>query len=286
MKSNVEFISYAKSMVGHPYIFGTFGLKLTAAIVDQKGKDYPSQMTAKRCEYAKAHYLGKTTVDCSGLFKSFIWGAPESTPKYDSSTDWNAKMIYNKAQEKGTLDTMPKSLVGICLFNKSFSHVATWDGNQVVEAKGFDYGVVEGKTKLSSFTYWCKHPLIDYSGSASAPVENTISESDIERVARNVIAGQYGNGNERKKKLEAAGYDYNLVQAKVNEMMKSISAKTYIKTVCVSTSLNVRSSPRIANNIVGSLHNGDKVECSGETNGWTKISYSNKICYVSSAYLN
>lgn len=35
-------------------------------------------------------------------------------------------------------------------------------------------------------------------------------------VAREVIAGRYGNGEERKKKLEAEGYDYNIIQATVN----------------------------------------------------------------------
>ena len=41
----------------------------------------------------------------------------------------------------------------------------------------------------------------------------------IEQLAKDVIAGKYGNGAERVRKNEAEGYDYNAVQQKVNEML-------------------------------------------------------------------
>ena len=41
----------------------------------------------------------------------------------------------------------------------------------------------------------------------------------IEELAKDVIAGKYGNGAERVRKIEADGYDYNIVQQKVNEML-------------------------------------------------------------------
>ena len=36
-----------------------------------------------------------------------------------------------------------------------------------------------------------------------------------------MIAGKWGNGEDRKKKLKAAGYSYDKVQAKVNEILKA-----------------------------------------------------------------
>lgn len=39
-------------------------------------------------------------------------------------------------------------------------------------------------------------------------------------VALLVIAGQYGNGTERKEKLKKAGYNPDTVQACVNELLK------------------------------------------------------------------
>lgn len=44
-------------------------------------------------------------------------------------------------------------------------------------------------------------------------------EVNILVVAKEIIAGKYGNGAERIRKIEAEGYDYNIVQQKVNEML-------------------------------------------------------------------
>ena len=49
----------------------------------------------------------------------------------------------------------------------------------------------------------------------------------ITEVAKDVIAGKYGDGTERKEKLEAAGYDYDTVQAKVNQLLGAEVTKTY-----------------------------------------------------------
>lgn len=42
----------------------------------------------------------------------------------------------------------------------------------------------------------------------------------IDEIAREVINGKWGNGQERKDKLKAAGYDYSAVQKRVNELCK------------------------------------------------------------------
>ena len=42
----------------------------------------------------------------------------------------------------------------------------------------------------------------------------------IDEIAKEVIRGNYGNGEERKKKLAAAGYNYEQVQKRVNEMLR------------------------------------------------------------------
>lgn len=46
---------------------------------------------------------------------------------------------------------------------------------------------------------------------------------DVMSVALLVIAGKYGNGDDRKKKLQAEGYDYSKVQSCVNDLIKLIS---------------------------------------------------------------
>lgn len=42
----------------------------------------------------------------------------------------------------------------------------------------------------------------------------------LEEIAKEVIAGKWGNGNQRKTALTKAGYNYNEVQALVNKMLK------------------------------------------------------------------
>lgn len=42
----------------------------------------------------------------------------------------------------------------------------------------------------------------------------------VDEVAREVIAGKWGNGADRKARLTQAGYDYSAVQARVNQLLK------------------------------------------------------------------
>lgn len=42
----------------------------------------------------------------------------------------------------------------------------------------------------------------------------------IDEVAKEVIRGEWGNGEDRKARLTQAGYDYNVIQAMANEMLR------------------------------------------------------------------
>ena len=48
---------------------------------------------------------------------------------------------------------------------------------------------------------------------------NSSDSMDIHTIAKKVIQGYYGNGNDRKRALENLGYDYNEVQAEVNRIL-------------------------------------------------------------------
>lgn len=52
------------------------------------------------------------------------------------------------------------------------------------------------------------------------PVGDTVAKKTVGELAREVIAGKWGNGSERKRRLTLAGYDYNAVQGRVNELLK------------------------------------------------------------------
>lgn len=53
----------------------------------------------------------------------------------------------------------------------------------------------------------------------SGSAVTTTSKKTIDTIDREVIRGDWGNGAEREKKLKAAGYDYNAVQKRVNELL-------------------------------------------------------------------
>lgn len=59
----------------------------------------------------------------------------------------------------------------------------------------------------------------------------TSTKKTVTEIAKEVIAGKWGNGDERKKKLKAAGYDPSKVQKKVNELSKITSAKKSITEI-------------------------------------------------------
>ena len=87
---------------------------------------------------------------------------------------------------------------------------------------------IAGKTIDQDIIY------IDWVDPDSQPIvsEVTIPEytKTVDELAQEVLAGLWGNGIIRKMKLTNAGYDYNAVQKKVDEIVgrRKVSKKTYI----------------------------------------------------------
>lgn len=50
--------------------------------------------------------------------------------------------------------------------------------------------------------------------------KKTTKKKSVATIAKEVIAGKWGNGATRKKKLKAAGYDYKAVQKEVNKLLR------------------------------------------------------------------
>ena len=56
-------------------------------------------------------------------------------------------------------------------------------------------------------------------------------KKSIDEIADEVIAGKWGNGTDRKTNLEKAGYDYDAVQNRVNEILKEKDNKKSVTEV-------------------------------------------------------
>lgn len=58
-------------------------------------------------------------------------------------------------------------------------------------------------------------------GKIVAPTPTPSAKKSVDEVAKEVIRGEWGNGDERYNRLTNAGYNYNEVQTKVNELLNS-----------------------------------------------------------------
>lgn len=64
------------------------------------------------------------------------------------------------------------------------------------------------------------YSVFDEKGTLVYTGKNTVAKKTVTELAKEVIAGKWGNGQDRKNRLTAAGYEYTAVQNKVNELLK------------------------------------------------------------------
>lgn len=75
----------------------------------------------------------------------------------------------------------------------------------------------ERKAKLKAAGY--DPAKVQTKVNALLKAEKAPAKKSNQTIAKEVIAGKWGNGDERKKRLKAAGYDYNAIQALVNKLI-------------------------------------------------------------------
>ena len=61
--------------------------------------------------------------------------------------------------------------------------------------------------------------ICDYFGVTFREKEQAQPSKSVDEVAREVIRGEWGNGSDRRQRLESAGYNYNTVQNHVNAIL-------------------------------------------------------------------
>lgn len=160
MLTNRGLVEHCKKALseGWGYVYGTFGQVLTQSIFVQKLKQYPSEIS-KYADFIRIHWMGKRTADCVGLIKSYLWWNGNDVV-YDARTDVSANGMYEKAKEKGKIDTLPE-ISGLCLWFDG--HIGVYIGQGwVIESRGTKYGVVKTKLEERPWTHWLKCPYIEY----------------------------------------------------------------------------------------------------------------------------
>lgn len=100
-----------------------------------------------------------------------------------------------------------------------------------------------------------------------APVNTNTTNKDINTIVEEVIAGKWGNGEDRKNRLSQAGYNYSEVQALVNQ-----------KLTGKSTSSNKKSIDTIADEVIaGQWGNGNDRKTRLENAGYNYQEVQNKV---------
>ncbi len=160
MKTNRGLVEYAKSQLGNPYWYGTFGNLATPSLLNAKKKQYPAHYQYSRMDKYRAEF-GERVHDCVGLIKGYLWSeSPDVLPKYNAAQDVSANGMLAKCKTRGKIWSMPE-IPGILVFMTG--HVGIYIGSgRVIEARGFNYGVVETDLNERGWTSWGKCPWIDY----------------------------------------------------------------------------------------------------------------------------
>ena len=212
-KTAAGLVAYARLQLGKPYWFGTFGQLPTEALLLRKSQQWPRMWTPARIDRARREHIGRfdRVHDCSGMIKAYLWSAtPTSPPRYNAAQDLNANMFRSRSNPR-PIATIPET-PGLGVFFDG--HVGIYiGGGQVIEARGAEHGVVQTALRGRPFTTWGELPWIQYSPAAPLPC-------GIDSLAREVIRGHWGNGEDRVRRLSAAGHDFAAVQARVNEILR------------------------------------------------------------------
>jgi len=163
-KSNIGLVEHCKKALNEAwgYVYGTYGLTITEKILQDKLKQYPSNV--KQYEsFIRQNWMGKRVADCVGLIKSYLWWNGNN-PVYAQQTDVSANGMYNAATVKETLGPTYPDLPGICLWKDG--HIGVYIGNgQVIESHGTKYGVIQTPlfgAGATPWTHWLKCPYLSY----------------------------------------------------------------------------------------------------------------------------
>ena len=108
--------------------------------------------------------------------------------------------------------TKAPAIIVECAFVDNATDIQIID--TLTEQKVMGLAIAKGILKTLGIAYVEEAPIVP-----DTNVEKTVSE-----LAQEVLAGKWGNGQERKEKLTQAGYDYNAVQKEVNKLATKTTA--------------------------------------------------------------
>lgn len=211
----------------------------------------------------------------------YAWGRwRELLGSYHNLSRANAENWYGNTKDGYSRGQTPKLGAVICWRKGKAGNAADGAGHvAIVEKINADGSITTsnsnyGGTRFYTATY--KYPYnvgsnFFFQGFIYNPNDygtQNIPEpgKSVEEIAKEVIAGKWGNGDARKNALQAAGYNYDEVQAKVNQLLNE-SKPTPTKSV-----------DEVAKEVIrGDWGNGDARKSKLEAAGYNYSEVQNKV---------
>ena len=169
-------------------------------------------------------YLDMEDKDIQGETVATLTNQCNEFAKYVKSKGYNAGVYANVNWLKNELNPsdFDKDIsVWVAQYYKECQYKGEYDIWQYASD-----GSINGISGNCDMNYLYNTDIIKESGSTDTSDKKTIDE-----LAQEVIDGKWGDGEDRKTKLEKAGYDYDAVQDRVNEILKEKDNKKSITEV-------------------------------------------------------
>ena len=198
-----------------------------------------------------------------------VQGIPENRNAWHAGDGGNGE-----GNRKGIAIEICYSKSGGEKFNKAEENAAEFIASKLKE-KG--WGIDKVKKHQDFANKYCPHRTLDlgwerflnkirsYLGEEQVNID--ASSKELNTIADEVIAGKWGNGEDRKNRLEQAGYNYSEVQALVNQKLNGTSTVSNKKSIDI-----------IADEVIaGKWGNGNDRKTNLEKAGYNYQEVQNKV---------
>lgn len=201
------------------FTYGRSGRNIEAVTIHHMA----GKLTAEQCgrifqqvgRYGSSHY----GIGYNGEIASYV--DEENTAWTNSNWDSNCKSVTIETSNSEMGGSWPVSDASLNALIKLVADIAKRNGlGTLVPGQNLTWHSMFADTTCPGDYLRSKIQYIaDEANKLNAPAPEPTPSKSVDELAQEVIAGLWGNQPERQQRLEAAGYDYYAVQARVNEIL-------------------------------------------------------------------
>lgn len=177
--------------------------------------------------YDQNNRYGTPDYDCSSLIAEALKQGGFNVSKFS----WTGN-LEQQLRNCGFIDCSKPWKAGDIHLKTGKHVVMSINDRQIAHASQNEFGgSTGGQQGDQTGKEVCIRDYYEYQGGWDCHLRYGTNESakDLTQVAKEVIQGKWGNGEDRKKRLTNAGYNYSEVQKIVNSLMNKKDTKSYEK---------------------------------------------------------